>query len=102
MARIGVFVCWCGSNIAETVDSAAVAEYAGTLPGVIVAQDYRYTCSEPGQRMITDAIHEHDLTGVVVASCSPRMHESTFRKTAATVGLNPYMLEMAKIGRAHV
>ena len=97
MARIGVFVCWCGANIAETVDSTAVAEYAATLPGVIVSMDYRYTCSDPGQRMITDAIQEHNLTGVVVASCSPRMHQSTFRKTAATVGLNPYMLEMANI-----
>ena len=97
MARIGVFICWCGTNIAETVDSPAVARYAGTLPGVVVSVDYRYTCSDPGQRMITDAIQEHNLTGVVVASCSPRMHEATFRKTAATVGLNPYMLEMANI-----
>ena len=97
MARVGVFVCWCGANIAETVDSPEVARYAATLPGVVISQDYRYTCSEPGQRMITDAIQEHKLTGVVVASCSPRMHESTFRKTAATVGLNPYMLEMANI-----
>ncbi|NOY82027.1 MAG: FAD-dependent oxidoreductase [Kiritimatiellaeota bacterium] len=97
MARIGVFVCWCGSNIAETVDSPAVAAYARTLPSVVVARDYRYTCSEPGQRMITDAIREYGLTGVLVASCSPRMHEATFRKTAATVGLNPYMLEMANI-----
>jgi NADH:ubiquinone oxidoreductase subunit E len=97
MARIGVFICWCGSNIAENVDSDAVAEYAGTLKDVIVSQSYKYTCSDPGQRMITDAIQEHKLTGVVVASCSPRMHENTFRKTAATVGMNPYMLEMANI-----
>ena len=97
MARIGVFICWCGANIAETVDSDGVAEYAGTLKDVAVAVSYKYTCSDPGQRMITDAILEHDLTGVVVASCSPRMHENTFRKTAATVGLNPYMLEMANI-----
>ena len=97
MARLGVFVCWCGSNIAETVDSDAVAEYAGTLEDVTIAISYKYTCSDPGQRMITDAITEHKLTGVVVASCSPRMHENTFRKTAATVGLNPYMLEMANI-----
>lgn len=97
MARIGVFVCWCGANIAETVDSDAVAEYAATLKDVKVARSYKYTCSDPGQRMITEAIVEHNLTGVVVASCSPRMHENTFRKTAATVGLNPYMLEMANI-----
>ena len=97
MARLGVFVCWCGSNIAETVDSDAVAQYAGTLEDVTVAVSYKYTCSDPGQRMITEAITEHKLTGVVVASCSPRMHENTFRKTAATVGLNPYCLEMANI-----
>jgi len=97
MAKIGVFVCWCGSNIAETVDSAAVAEYAASLPGVVLAQDYKYTCSDPGQKMITDGIKEHGLTGVVIASCSPRMHEMTFRRTAATVGLNPYLLEMANI-----
>ncbi len=97
MARMGVFICWCGENIAEMVDAEAVAEYAGTIPGVVVSESYRYMCSDPGQRMVTDAIVEHELTGVVVASCSPRMHEPTFRKTVATVGLNPYMLEMANI-----
>ncbi len=97
MARMGVFVCWCGSNIAETVDCEAVAGYAGDLPGVVVARSYKYMCSDPGQRLITDAIDEHKLTGVVVASCSPRMHEPTFRKAVAAVGLNPYMLEMANI-----
>jgi len=97
MARMGVFVCWCGANIAETVDCNDVARYAGTLPGVVIARSYKYMCSDPGQRIVTDAIKEHNLTGVIVASCSPRMHEPTFRKTAATVGLNPYMLEMANI-----
>ncbi len=97
MARMGVFICWCGANIAETVDCEAVARYAGVLPGVVVARSYKYMCSDPGQRLITDAIVEHKLTGVVVASCSPRMHEPTFRQAAATVGLNPYMLEMANI-----
>ena len=97
MARIGVFICWCGSNIAETVDSEEVARYARTLHGVIVGKSYKYMCSDPGQRLITDAIEEHHLSGVVVASCSPRMHEPTFRQTAAGVGLNPYMLEMANI-----
>ena len=97
MARMGVFVCWCGANIAETVDCQDVARYAGTLPGVVIARSYKYMCSDPGQRLITDAIQEHDLTGVVVASCSPRMHEPTFRLAAASVGLNPYMLEMANI-----
>ena len=97
MARMGVFICWCGANIAETVDCEEVAHYAGTLPGVITARSYKYMCSDPGQRLITDAITEHELTGVVVASCSPRMHEPTFRMAAAGVGLNPYMLEMANI-----
>ncbi len=97
LARIGVFICWCGANIPETVDSAEVARYAGTLPGVAIASDYKYMCSDPGQRLITDAIEEHRLSGVVVASCSPRMHETTFRRTVANVGMNPYMFEMANI-----
>ena len=94
---MGVFICWCGSNIAETVDCEEVTQYAGTLGGVVVARSYKYMCSDPGQRLITDAIREHGLTGVVVASCSPRMHEPTFRQAAANIGLNPYMLEMANI-----
>ncbi len=97
MSRIGVFICWCGSNIAETVDSDAVAKYAGTLQGVAFSISYKYMCSDPGQRIVTDAIESHNLTGIVVASCSPRMHENTFRKTVETVGFNPYMLEMANI-----
>ena len=97
MARMGVFVCWCGANIAETVDCEEVARYADTLPDVVISKSYKYMCSDPGQRIVTDAIQEHNLSAVVVASCSPRMHEPTFRKTAATVGLNPYMLEMANI-----
>ncbi|MBL7224391.1 MAG: NAD(P)H-dependent oxidoreductase subunit E [Candidatus Brocadiae bacterium] len=97
MARIGVFICWCGANIAETVDSGEVARYGLTLPGVVVSEDYKYMCSDPGQRLITDAIEKHKLSGVVVASCSPRMHETTFRRTVANVGMNPYMFEMANI-----
>jgi len=97
MARIGVFVCWCGSNIAETVDVKAVAEYAGRLPGVVVSVDYKYICSDPGQRLILDAIEKEKLTGVVVAACSPRMHELTYRRTVAQIGFNPYMLEMANL-----
>ncbi len=97
MARMGVFVCWCGANIAETVDCEDVVRYTSTLPNVIVSRSYKYMCSDPGQRLITDAIEEHRLTGVVVASCSPRMHEPTFRKAVETVGMNPYMLEMANI-----
>ena len=97
MQRIGVFVCWCGSNIAGTVDVKQVAEMLKHEPGVVFSTDYQYMCSESGQNLIKDAIKEHGLTGVVVCSCSPRMHENTFRKAAASVGLNPYMVEIANI-----
>ncbi|MBR1811587.1 MAG: CoB--CoM heterodisulfide reductase iron-sulfur subunit A family protein [Clostridia bacterium] len=97
MQRIGVFVCWCGSNIAATVDVQRVAEELKKEPGVVFSADYQYMCSESGQNLIKDAIKEHALTGVVICSCSPRMHENTFRKAAASVGLNPYMVEIANI-----
>lgn len=97
MKRIGVFVCHCGTNIAAAVDVARVAEVARTFPGVVFATDYKYMCSEPGQGEIRKAIKEHKLTGVVVASCTPRLHEPTFRKTVESAGLNPYMLEIANI-----
>jgi len=97
MQKIGVFVCWCGSNIAATVDVKAVAESAYSCPGVVYATDYQYMCSESGQTMIKQAIKEYGLTGIVIASCSPRMHETTFRKTAQAAGLNPYMVEIANI-----
>ena len=97
MQRIGVFVCWCGSNIAATVDVQAVAEAMKREPGVVYAANYQYMCSEGGQKLISDAIHEYHLTGVVICSCSPRMHEATFRKTAQRAGLNPYMVEIANI-----
>ncbi len=97
MQRIGVFVCWCGSNIAATVDVKRVAEAVRTEPGVVFSTDYQYMCSENGQALIRQAIHEHGLTGVVVCSCSPRMHEATFRKTATLAGVNPYMVEIANI-----
>ena len=97
MQKIGVFVCWCGSNIAATVDVKAVAEAVRREPGVVFSTDYQYMCSENGQALIRQAIHEHGLTGVVVCSCSPRMHEATFRKTATLAGVNPYMVEIANI-----
>ena len=97
MQRIGVFVCWCGSNIAGTVDVQAVSEALKNEPGVVYSTNYQYMCSQAGQNMIKDAIAEHRLTGIVVCSCSPRMHEATFRKTAAAAGLNPYMVEIANI-----
>lgn len=97
MQRIGVFVCHCGTNIAGTVDVAAVAEALKNEPGVVFSTDYQYMCSQAGQNMIKEAVAEHKLTGIVVCSCSPRMHEATFRKTAAAAGLNPYMVEIANI-----
>ena len=97
MQRIGVFVCHCGSNIAGTVDVKRVVEAIRTEPGVIHAEDYPYMCSEAGQQLIAKAIEEHKLTGIVVCSCSPRMHEATFRKAAANAGINSFMVEIANI-----
>ena len=97
MQKIGVFVCHCGTNIAGTVDVKAVAEALSHEPGVVFSTDYQYMCSESGQSLMRNAIREHQLTGVVVCSCSPRMHEATFRKAAAAEGLNPYMVEIANI-----
>jgi len=97
MARIGVFVCWCGANIAGTVDVKRVAQEASKMPGVVYSTDYKYMCSDPGQDMIKKAIEEHKLTAVVVAACSPRMHEPTFRACVADAKLNPYKMEMANI-----
>ncbi|MCL1787275.1 MAG: CoB--CoM heterodisulfide reductase iron-sulfur subunit A family protein [Defluviitaleaceae bacterium] len=95
--RIGVFVCHCGSNIGGVVDCKAVAEYASKLPNVTVALDYSYMCSDPGQKLIKDNVKEHGLNRLVVASCSPRMHEPTFRTVTAESGLNPYYMQMANI-----
>ena len=97
MQRIGVFVCHCGTNIAGTVDVKAVAEALRYEPGVVVSTEYQYMCSQAGQDLIREAIREHRLTGIVVCSCSPRMHEATFRKTAQSAGLHPYMVEIANI-----
>lgn len=97
MQRIGVFVCWCGSNIGGVVDVPRVAREAATFPGVVYSTEYKYMCSEPGQEMIVQAIKEHRLNSVVVASCSPRLHEVTFRKNIGRAGLNSYVLEMANI-----
>ena len=80
MSRIGVFVCHCGTNIAGTVDVARVAEAMKAEPGVVFATDYKYMCSEPGQQMVKDMIKEHKLDRIVICSCTPRMHENTFRK----------------------
>ena len=97
MRGIGVFVCHCGSNIAATVDVHKVVEMAKLEPGVVHAEEYQYMCSEAGQEKIAEAIREKNLSGIVVCSCSPRMHEATFRKCAEKAGLNPYMVEIANL-----
>ncbi len=95
--RAGVFVCQCGTNIEATIDTERVAEYAKTIPGVAYATTYKYMCSDPGQELIRSAIEEHQLEQIVIASCSPRMHENTFRKAVVGGGLNGYMFEMVNI-----
>ena len=95
--KIGVYVCNCGTNIAKVVDCDAVAEFALGEPGVAVAKSYKYMCSNPGQEMIIEDIKHQGLDRVVVAACSPRMHEPTFRKALQTAGINPYFVEMANI-----
>ena len=97
MSRVGVFICWCGENIARTVDVAAVAERCGQIPGVRCSVEYKYMCSDPGQTLIREKIVSEKLDRVVVASCSPHMHLKTFRKTAERAGVNPYLVEMANI-----
>jgi heterodisulfide reductase subunit A len=95
--RIGVFVCECGLNIAGTIDCAAVSEYARTLDDVVCVVQNKYTCADPGQNEIKKAIAEHHLNRVVVASCTPKIHEPTFRECVADAGLNPYLFEMVNI-----
>jgi heterodisulfide reductase subunit A len=95
--RIGVYICHCGINIAGIIDVEKVAQRIADLPNVVLAEDYKYMCSEPGQAMIKQDIRGRKLNRVIVAACSPRMHESTFRKAAQEAGLNPYLVEMANI-----
>ena len=95
--RVGVYICHCGLNIAGTVDVEELTKYAATLPNVVISRDYRYMCSDPGQDLIKNDIKELGLNRVVVASCSPRMHELTFRKACQSAGLNPYLYEQANI-----
>lgn len=97
MKRIGVFICHCGINIAGTVDVKRVAEEAGKMPDVAFSMDYIYMCSEPGQNFLQEKIKEEKLDGVVVAACSPTLHETTFRSAAAEAGLNPWQVEIANI-----
>jgi len=95
--RTGVYVCHCGTNIAATVDVKSVADYARTLDGVILARDYTYMCSDPGQDLIKQDIQDYNLNRVVVASCTPLMHEPTFRRACNEAGLNPFYFQMANI-----
>ena len=95
--KIGVYICHCGSNIAGVVDVEQVTEFVKSLPSVAVARNYKFVCSDPGQELIKNDIKELGINRVVVASCSPRLHEQTFRRTLASAGLNPYLFEMANI-----
>jgi len=95
--KTGVYICHCGTNIANTVDVADVAGYASKLDDVVLARDYEYMCSDPGQDLIKNDIREQGLNRVVVASCSPLMHEVTFRKACDQAGLNPFFFQMANI-----
>lgn len=97
MEKIGVYICHCGTNIAPHVDVKEVARFAAQLPGVVAAKDYEYMCSDPGQELIRKDIKELGLTRVVVASCSPLMHEVTFRRACQEAGLNPFFFQMANI-----
>jgi heterodisulfide reductase subunit A len=95
--KTGVYICHCGTNIAATVDVVDVAKFAGDLPGVAVARDYTYMCSDPGQELIKKDIRDLGLNRVVVASCTPLMHEPTFRRACSEAGLNPFFFQMANI-----
>jgi heterodisulfide reductase subunit A len=99
--KVGVYICHCGTNIAATVDVEEVAKYASGLEGVAVARHYTYMCSDPGQALIKEDIAKYGLDRVVVASCSPIMHEMTFRNVCAEAGLNPFLFQMTNI-REHV
>ena len=95
--KIGVYICHCGINIAATVDIEKVTAFAQTLPYVEVARNYQYMCSDPGQDLIKNDIRDNGIDRVVVAACSPRMHEPTYRKAVQSAGLNPYFFEMSNI-----
>jgi heterodisulfide reductase subunit A len=95
--RIGIYICHCGTNIAGTIDVQALAQYCGSLPGVAVAREYKYMCSDPGQELIRQDIRDHKLNRIVVAACSPHLHEKTFRHAVAEAGLNPYFFHMVNL-----
>lgn len=95
--RVGVYVCHCGTNIAGMVDVEAVTQFASSLPDVVVTRHYSYMCSDPGQELIVNDILKEGLNRVIVASCTPNMHEGTFRKACAEAGLNPFLFQMTNI-----
>jgi heterodisulfide reductase subunit A2 len=95
--RVGVYICHCGTNIAGVVDVGAVTQFAAALPKVIIARHYSYMCSDPGQALIAEDIRDESLNRIVVASCTPMMHETTFRKACAEAGLNPFLFQMTNI-----
>jgi heterodisulfide reductase subunit A len=95
--RIGIYICHCGTNIAGTIDVQALASYCGSLPGVALAREYKYMCSDPGQQLIRQDIRDHKLDRIVVAACSPHLHEKTFRQAVAEAGLNPYYFHMVNL-----
>jgi heterodisulfide reductase subunit A len=97
LPRVGVYICQCGTNIAGVVDVKALVQYATSLPGVVIAHQYSYMCSNTGQALIAEDIHNESLNRIVVASCTPMMHETTFRKACAEAGLNPFLFQMANI-----
>ena len=97
MVRVGVYVCHCGLNIAQTIDCEKVSAFGAELEDVVISKDIGYACSEPGQQQIKDDILEHHLDRVVVASCSPRLHEPTFKQMLQSAGINPYLMEMANL-----
>jgi len=95
--RIGVYICWCGTNIAKMVDVEAITNEIKNLPNVVISKNYKYMCSDPGQELLIKDIKENNLNRVVVAACSPRIHELTFKKALENAGLNPYLFQMANI-----
>ena len=96
-SRVGVYICHCGTNIAGTVDVDTVTKFASSLPGVVVARHYSYMCSDSGQAQIKEDIIMEGLNRVIVASCTPNMHEGTFRKACSEAGLNPFLFQMTNI-----
>jgi len=95
--RMGVYVCHCGVNIGGVVNCEEVSEYAKSIPNVVVSREYKYMCSDPGQSLIQNDIKEQNLNRVIVAACSPRLHEPTFRRAVKEAGLNPFLFEFVNL-----